>query len=85
MRDRGEPVGLTRLTLPGHHPLQTAREVESDFTATHPAHRSHGLATVLKAHALAWAAAEGYVVAGTGGQVLNLSILRLITRLVYVI
>lgn len=84
VRDRGGPVGLTRLTLPGHHPLQTAREVESDFTATHPAHRSHGLATVLKAHALAWAAAEGYVVAGTGGTVLNLSMLRVNTRLGYV-
>lgn len=83
VRYRGEPVALTRLTLPDHQPLQNAREVSSDLTATHPGHRSRGLATLLKAHALAWAVAEGYTRAGTGGAVLNLPMLRVNTRLGY--
>lgn len=83
LRYRGEVVALTRLTLPKHHPLQSAREVSSDLTATHPAHRSRGLATLIKAHALAWAQAEGYTRAGTGGAVLNLPMLRVNTHLGY--
>lgn len=83
VRYRSGVVALTRLTLPGHQPLQSAREVSSDLTATHPAHRSRGLATLLKAHALAWTKAEGYTRAGTGGAVLNLPMLRVNTRLGY--
>lgn len=82
-RLKGEPVALTRLTLPGEQPLQTEREVSSDLTTTHPAHRSRGLATCLKAHALAWAKSQGYTHAATGGTVLNLPMLRVNTRLGY--
>lgn len=76
-RFRGEIVASTRLT-------PRAQEVESEGTVTHPAHRSRGLATALKAHALGWAQAQGYTRAGTGGTVLNLPVLRVNTRLGYV-
>lgn len=75
-RRRGELVALTRLTPRG-------RELDSEFTAVHPAHRSRGLATLVKARALAWAQAEGFHHAGTGGTVLNLPMLRVNTRLGY--
>ncbi|RJF72290.1 GNAT family N-acetyltransferase [Deinococcus cavernae] len=81
VRHKQEIVALTRLTLgdrKGRGP-----EVESEFTATHPAHRSRGLATLLKAHALHWAKNSGYTHAGTGGTVLNLPMLRVNTRLGY--
>lgn len=77
VRFRGEIVASTRLT-------PREQEVESEQTVTHPAHRSLGLATLLKARALAWAQAEGYLGAGTGGTVLNLPMLRVNTRLGYV-
>ncbi len=84
-----QPVALTRLTLPqlnspGQHSLQEAAEVANDLTTTHPAWRSRGLATLLKAHALGWARAQGYAEASTGGTVLNLPMLRVNTRLGYV-
>lgn len=78
VRWRGEPVALTRLTVP---PKTAAGEVEIEGTVTHPAHRSRGLATLLGARALAWARAEGHRHAGTGGAVLNLPMLRVCTRL----
>lgn len=84
VRRRGEVLALTRLTLPQDRNLQTAGEVSSDLTTTHPAHRGRGLATLVKAHALAWAQAEGYARAGTGGAILNLPMLRVNTRLGYV-
>ncbi|MFC5848465.1 GNAT family N-acetyltransferase [Deinococcus petrolearius] len=68
VRRRGEIVALTRLTPRG-------AAVDSKHTVTHPAHRSRGLATVLKARALAWAQAGGYAEASTGGTVLNLPML----------
>ena len=58
--------------------------MESEFTATSLAWRGRGLATVLKAHALAWAQAAGYRHARTGGAVLNLPMLRVNTRLGYI-
>ena len=76
VRRRGEIVALTRLTPRG-------AAVDSEHTVTHPAHRSRGLATVLKARALAWAQAGGYAEASTGGTVLNLPMLRVNTRLGY--
>lgn len=75
-RWRGEIVALTRLTPNG-------AEVESENTVTHPDHRSRGLATLVKARALAWARAAGHTHAGTGGTVLNLPMLRVNTRLGY--
>lgn len=84
VRRRGEMLALTRLTLPQHRKLQGAGEVSSDLTATHPAHRGRGLATLVKAQALAWAKSEGYTRAGTGGAILNLPMLRVNTRLGYV-
>lgn len=84
VRRRGELLALTRLTLPRGKALQGAGEVSSDLTATHPAHRGRGLATWVKAHALAWARGEGYTRAGTGGAILNLPLLRVNTRLGYV-
>nr|WP_256488299.1 GNAT family N-acetyltransferase [Deinococcus sp. HSC-46F16] len=84
VRRRGEVVALTRLTLPQHRTLQGTAEVSSDLTATHPSHRGRGLATLVKAHALAWAKSQGYTRAGTGGAVLNLPMLRVNTRLGYV-
>ena len=85
VRYRGNIVALTRLTLGQKKPgsLMQPHEVENELTATHPAHRSRGLATLLKAHALAWAKAEGYTHAGTGGTVMNLPMLRVNTRLGY--
>lgn len=83
VRYKGEIVALTRLTL-GLKKKQGSK-VESEFTATHPAHRSRGLATLLKAYALAWARTRGYTHAGTGGTVLNLPMLRVNTRLGYVV
>lgn len=82
-RHRGELVALTRLTLPDRRPLQKAREVSSDLTTTHPTHRGRGLATLVKARALAWAQDSGYTHASTGGTVLNLPMLRVNTRLGY--
>ncbi|CAM4195320.1 GNAT family N-acetyltransferase [Deinococcus marmoris] len=76
VRWRGQIVALTRLTPQGS-------EVESENTVTHPDHRSRGLATLVKARALAWAAGEGFLKAGTGGTVLNLPMLRVNTRLGY--
>ncbi len=76
VRWRGEIVALTRLTPQGS-------EVESENTVTHPDHRSRGLATLVKARALAWARGEGWLRAGTGGTVLNLPMLRVNTRLGY--
>lgn len=76
VRRRGEIVALTRLTPRGD-------TVDSEHTVTHPAHRSRGLATVLKARALAWAQAQGAATASTGGTVLNLPMLRVNTRLGY--
>ncbi|OLV18188.1 GNAT family N-acetyltransferase [Deinococcus marmoris] len=75
-RLRGQIVALTRLTPCG-------QELESENTVTHPDHRSRGLATLVKARALAWAAGEGFPAAGTGGTVLNLPMLRVNTRLGY--
>ncbi len=77
VRFRGAVVAVTRLTPGG-------RAVESEQTVTHPDHRSRGLATLVKSSALAWARAEGYVRAGTGGTVLNLPMLRVNVRLGYV-
>ncbi|WP_245872877.1 GNAT family N-acetyltransferase [Deinococcus planocerae] len=77
VRFRGEVVASTRLSLRG-------REVESEQTVTHPAHRSRGLATLAKVHALAWARQQGFTQAGTGGTVLNLPMLRVNARLGYV-
>ncbi|MFK7602604.1 GNAT family N-acetyltransferase [Deinococcus sp. SM5_A1] len=76
VRWRGEIVALTRLTPQGF-------EVEIENTVTHPDHRSRGLATLVKARALAWAAGESFLKAGTGGTVLNLPMLRVNTRLGY--
>ncbi|GGL68794.1 hypothetical protein GCM10010840_03660 [Deinococcus aerolatus] len=75
-RWRGEIVALTRLTPDGN-------EVDSEGTVTHPDHRDRGLATLVKARALAWARTGGYTHAGTGGTVLNLPLLRVNTRLGY--
>ncbi|PTA68853.1 GNAT family N-acetyltransferase [Deinococcus arcticus] len=75
-RFRGEMVALTRLSLRGP-------EVDSEDTVTHPEHRGRGVATALKAYALAWAKGEGHTHAGTGGTVLNLPMLRVNTRLGY--
>lgn len=74
VRFRGEVVASTRLTRAG-------RGVESERTVTHPDHRSRGLATLVKAHALAWARDEGYAQAGSGGTVLDLAMLRVNVRL----
>ncbi|MBB5236118.1 GNAT family N-acetyltransferase [Deinococcus budaensis] len=70
-------MACTRLT--GRGP-----RAESEQTVTARAHRGRGLATALKAHALAWAQGEGFTHASTGGTVLNLPMLRVNTRLGYV-
>ncbi len=87
VRCGGKIVALTRLTLGERKPggLVQLHEVENELTATHSAHRSRGLATLLKAHALAWAGAQGYTQASTGGTVLNLPMLRVNTRLGYAV
>ncbi len=55
----------------------------SEHTATRPQDRSRGLATLVKATALDWAAREGFRTAGTGGTVANLTMLRVNARLGY--
>lgn len=77
IRLQGRIVASTRLTLRGP-------EVESEQTVTRPAHRSRGLATLLKAQALDWARTDGHTRAGTGGTVLNRPMLRVNARLGYV-
>lgn len=76
IRLKGELVASTRLTPNG-------QAVDSEHTVTRPGHRSRGLATLLKAHALNWAKQQGCIHAGTGGTVLNLPMLRVNTRLGY--
>lgn len=76
-RFRGGVVAFTRLT-------RREGGVDSEQTVTARAHRGQGLATALKAHALAWARTEGTTRASTGGTVLNLPVLRVNTRLGYV-
>ncbi|GGJ89397.1 GNAT family N-acetyltransferase [Deinococcus aquiradiocola] len=66
----------TALTVDG-------RGVASEHTATRPQDRSRGLATLVKATALDWAAREGFRTAGTGGTVANLPMLRVNARLGY--
>ncbi|WP_424950423.1 GNAT family N-acetyltransferase [Deinococcus sp.] len=57
--------------------------VESEHTATQAASRGQGLATLVKATALAWAREGGYLRASTGGNVVNLPMLRVNQRLGY--
>ena len=57
--------------------------VDSEHTATRAASRGQGLATLVKATALAWAREQGYATASTGGNVANLPMLRVNTRLGY--
>lgn len=61
------------------------QEIESKHTVTHSEHRNQGLATLMKASALAWAHQHSFVKAGTGGTVLNIPMLRVNTRLGYLV
>jgi GNAT superfamily N-acetyltransferase len=58
-------------------------EVESEHTAVLPNHRGKGLGTLLCARGLAQAQAKGCTEAGTGGNVLNLPMLRVNQKLGY--
>ena len=73
---RGEVLSYTALGL-------NKTGVDSEHTATRAASRGQGLATLLKATALAWAREQGYATASTGGNVANLPMLRVNTRLGY--
>ena len=57
--------------------------VDSEHTATRADERGRGLATLVKATALGWAREQGYTRASTGGNVANLPMLRVNTRLGY--
>lgn len=76
VRYKGHLVASTRL-------VKGPNSVESDLTVTLPPHRGQGLATALKAYALAWAQSAGYQQASTGGAVVNLPMLKVNTRLGY--
>ncbi len=73
---RGEVLSYTALGL-------NADSVDSEHTATRRASRGRGLATLVKATALAWTRQAGYPLASTGGNVANLPMLRVNTRLGY--
>ncbi len=75
---KGELAGYTALSA-------RKGEVESGHTAVAAPHRGRGLATLLKARALAWAKGEGYLEAGTGGTVMNLPMLRVNQKLGYAV
>ena len=73
---RGEVLSYTALGL-------NKTGVDSEHTATRAASRGQGLATLVKATALTWARDQGYATASTGGNVANLPMLRVNTRLGY--
>lgn len=73
---RGEVLAYTALGL-------NESSVDSEHTATRPDARGQGLATLVKATALAWAREQGYAAASTGGNVANLPMLNINTRLGY--
>ncbi len=73
---RGEVLSYTALGL-------NKTGVDSEHTATRAASQGQGLATLVKATALAWAREQGYAGASTGGNVANLPMLRVNTRLGY--
>ena len=75
-RFRGQLVGFTRLTLRG-------QDAETEQTAVSRPHRNRGLATLIKARALAAAREEGCTEAGTGGTIMNLPMLKVNHRLGY--
>ncbi len=73
---RGEVLSYTALRL-------NETGVDSEHTVTRAAGRGQGLATLVKATALTWAREQGYASASTGGNVANLPMLRVNTRLDY--
>lgn len=73
---RGEVLSYSALGL-------NEAGVDSEHTASRAASRGQGLATLTKATALAWAREQGYATASTGGNVANLPMLRVNTRLGY--
>jgi GNAT superfamily N-acetyltransferase len=73
---RGEVLAYSALGL-------NETSVDSEHTATRRGLRGKGLATLLKAAALAWAREQGYRVASTGGNVANLPMLKVNARLGY--
>ncbi len=75
-RHKGQLVAFTRLTVRGQH-------AESEHTGVHREQRGKGLATLLKARALAWAREHGGLEADTGGTVMNLPMLKVNHRLGY--
>lgn len=75
-RFRGQLVGFTRMTVRGQH-------AETEHTGVSRQHRNKGLATLLKARALADAREQGCLEAGTGGTIMNLPMLKVNHRLGY--
>ena len=73
---RGEVLNYTALGL-------NETGVDSEHTVTRAASRGQGLAKLVKATALTWAREQGYLSASTGGNVANLPMLRVNTRLGY--
>ena len=59
------------------------QHLDTEHTGVRRAHRSKGLATLLKARSLAWARENGGREASTGGTVLNLPMLKVNHRLGY--
>ena len=75
-RHKGKIVAFTRLTLRG-------QQAETEHTGVSRIHRNKGLATLIKARALAWARERGCLDASTGGTVMNLPMLKVNHRLGY--
>lgn len=74
--NRSEVLSYTALSL-------NNVSVDSEHTATRAVSRGRGLATLVKATALAWAQEQEYATASTGGNVANLPMLRVNQRLGY--
>jgi len=70
---RGQVVGYLLVGV--------SNEVQLEHRAVHPAQRGKGLGLLLAAKALEWAGSQGWSEAGTGGNVLDLDLLRVVQKL----
>ena len=65
----------------GYALLGVSNEVQLEYMAVHPAQRGQGLGLLLAAKALEWAKIQNWSEAGTGGNVLDLAMLRIVQKL----
>ena len=65
----------------GYALLGVSNELQIEHVAVHSTQRGKGLGTLLVAKALEWAKSQGWSEAGTGGNVLDLAMLRIVQKL----